>query len=111
MRKLTVWIFLFSCFISLELLGQTIRPVSQGPIHEAYVPRVTENYVVPPVPLPPPPPIDERIPPKMDPETEWIPCKDRTPLKTRPYIKMNDFKMMEGLVVSCNLLRAKRNDT
>ena len=64
---------LLSVFLSFELSGAGIRPVEEGPIHEAFVSQVSENYVVRSISHEPPLPINERAPERMDQEAAWVP--------------------------------------
>lgn len=59
--------------VGAPLFGQGILPVEEGPIHEAFVSRDTENFELDTIPMPPPAPINERIPPQADRQAVWIP--------------------------------------
>ncbi len=56
-----------------SLFGQAVLPVEDGPIHEAFVSRDTENFEFDVVRIQPPAPINERIPPQVDRQAVWIP--------------------------------------
>jgi hypothetical protein len=49
-----------------------IRELERGPVHEAFLPPVTEVTALEAIDREPPPPITERIPKKCDPEAVWI---------------------------------------
>ena len=76
---------------SIPLFGQSILPVEDGPVHEAFVTRDTENFDLETIPYTPPAPINERIPPQADRQAVWIPgywAWDQ---------KRNDFIWMSGV--------------
>ena len=49
-----------------------IQPMIDGPVHEAFVQPITESLTLDSVNTQPPPPITERLPPQIDPQTQWI---------------------------------------
>ena len=49
-----------------------VRPIEDGPIHEAFVPAATGVVALEAIAKEPPPAITERIPAKCDPEAIWI---------------------------------------
>ncbi len=64
-------LFLGISFVGI-VHGQAIQPVEGGPVHEAFVTPVTENVALEATEAQPPSPITERIPPKPNPEVEWV---------------------------------------
>lgn len=53
--------------------SQNFQSIDEGPIHEAYAQRITGMVALDAVPVPPPNPIQERIPPQRDNQAIWIP--------------------------------------
>ncbi|MFQ5728916.1 MAG: hypothetical protein ACE5GN_00960 [Waddliaceae bacterium] len=53
--------------------AQNVRPVEDGPIHEAFFAPEGGDIILNAVLLAPPRPITERIPAMTDPESEWVP--------------------------------------
>lgn len=60
-------------FVTAYGHAQSFQPVEEGPIHEAFVQRITGSIALDAVPNAPPTPVQERIPTQKDPQTIWIP--------------------------------------
>lgn len=74
-----------------SLFGQDVQVVKEGPIHEAFVTRDTEDFILDVLPVPPPAAINERIPPQTDRQAVWVPgywCWDEN---------RNDYIWMSGV--------------
>jgi hypothetical protein len=66
-------LLILSVTITQSLFGQEVQIVQEGPIHEAFVTRDTENFELDVVPKQPPAIINERIPLQSDRQATWIP--------------------------------------
>lgn len=70
-------VFLMLCFTccgtSFALETRGIEPLDYGPIHEAYVTKVTGTDILQAVPAEPPQDINERIPGSVLPGVVWVP--------------------------------------
>lgn len=70
---LTVGILFVLLFHPVMVSSQGIHPVKDGPIHEAFVPKVQGNVILDAVRYDPPQPVIETPPPQQGRETVWIP--------------------------------------
>lgn len=64
---------IISCFFCTYIFGQTFELVPEGPVHEAYVTRITPSVLLEAIGVQPPSMIMELQPDRLYSETEWIP--------------------------------------
>lgn len=66
-------ILLYIGFINVNTIsGQTIKTYEEGPIHEAFVVRVSGNIIMEVIPSKPPESIKERKPRQLDMQSTWV---------------------------------------
>lgn len=53
--------------------GEPSKPFLEGPIHESYITRTSDNVILEATPQQPPDPLIERSPRQVDIQAEWIP--------------------------------------
>jgi DNA segregation ATPase FtsK/SpoIIIE-like protein len=71
-KTIVLFIVLFGWMLNSQGWSQTITPIENGLIHEAYLQPVTGIAVLDAIPQEPPPPINEKIPAQTDLQTSWI---------------------------------------